>query len=70
MPNIKVLIYNTVKEALPQGTVGGGKTHAMLAVYHLVKANDLALLDGLSALAEKADVRAWQKQKPAGQEWP
>jgi uncharacterized protein len=37
----------------------------MLAVYHLAKANDLALLHGLSAIAEKADVRAWRKPKIA-----
>ena len=48
-----------------QTAFGGGKTHTMLAVYHLAKANDLALLDGLSALAEKVGVGAWKKPKIA-----
>jgi hypothetical protein len=48
-----------------QTAFGGGKTHTMLAVYHLAKAKDLALLHGLSALAEKADVRAWKQPKIA-----
>jgi Swt1-like HEPN len=48
-----------------QTAFGGGKTHAMLAVYHLAKASDLALLHGVPALAEKAGIRTWRKPKIA-----
>lgn len=42
-----------------QTAFGGGKTHAMLAVYHLAKASDLSLLEGVGQLAEKAGVTGW-----------
>jgi predicted AAA+ superfamily ATPase len=46
-----------------QTAFGGGKTHTMLAVYHLAQASDLNLLEGVAPLAEKADVKAWKKPK-------
>lgn len=48
-----------------QTAFGGGKTHTMLAVYHLAKARDLSLLEGVSPLAEKAGVTAWAPPKVA-----
>ena len=48
-----------------QTAFGGGKTHTMLAVYHLAKAADLALLEGMGPLAEKAGIRNWTKPKIA-----
>lgn len=49
-----------------QTAFGGGKTHTMLAVYHLTQAQDLRLLDGVSALADKAGVLAgWVRPKLA-----
>ena len=48
-----------------QTAFGGGKTHTMLAVYHLAKASDLALLEGLPALGEKAGVSGWTRPKVA-----
>jgi uncharacterized protein len=44
---------------------GGGKTHTMLAVYHLARANDLKLLEGIAPLAEQAGVKGWKKPKLA-----
>ena len=44
---------------------GGGKTHTMLAVYHLAQASDLKLLEGVAPLAEQAGVKAWKKPKVA-----
>ncbi len=48
-----------------QTAFGGGKTHTMLAVYHLAKARDLSLLEGIGPLAGKAGVTAWQAPKVA-----
>jgi len=48
-----------------QTAFGGGKTHTMLTVYHLAKARDLALLEGVGPLAEKARVAAWTPPKVA-----
>ena len=48
-----------------QTAFGGGKTHTMLAVYHLAKARDLALLEGVGQLAEKAGVMGWKAPKVA-----
>jgi hypothetical protein len=48
-----------------QTAFGGGKTHTMLAVYHLTKARDLSLLEGVGALAEKAGVTGWTSPKVA-----
>ena len=44
-----------------QTAFGGGKTHTMLAVYHLAKTRDLALLEGVGPLAEKAGVTGWTR---------
>ena len=48
-----------------QTAFGGGKTHTMLAVYHLAKARDLSLLEGVGPLAAKAGVTAWAPPKVA-----
>ncbi|WP_244498125.1 DUF499 domain-containing protein [Aureimonas ureilytica] len=48
-----------------QTAFGGGKTHTMLAVYHLARARDLALLEGVAPLAEKAGIAAWTPPKVA-----
>jgi hypothetical protein len=46
-----------------QTPFGGGKTHTMLAVYHLARANDLKLLPGLDELV--GNLKAWQPTKTA-----
>lgn len=48
-----------------QTAFGGGKTHTMLAAYHLCGVDDLALLEGVQPLAEKAGVSAWRQPKVA-----
>jgi len=48
-----------------QTAFGGGKTHTMLAVYHLAKARDLSLLEGVGPLAAKAGVTTWTPPKVA-----
>jgi len=48
-----------------QTAFGGGKTHTMLAVYHLAKARDLSLLEGVGPLLAKAGVTAWTPPKVA-----
>ncbi|SEP49898.1 hypothetical protein SAMN02990966_07447 [Rhodospirillales bacterium URHD0017] len=48
-----------------QTAFGGGKTHTMLAVYHLAKAVDLKQLEGLAPLVELAGVRAWKQPRVA-----
>lgn len=48
-----------------QTAFGGGKTHTMLAVYHLAKARELSLLEGVGPLAEKAGVTGWAPAKVA-----
>ncbi|MGE3647854.1 MAG: ATP-binding protein [Reyranellaceae bacterium] len=48
-----------------QTAFGGGKTHTMLAVYHLAAARDVATLDGVSDLAGKAGVTKWTTPKVA-----
>lgn len=48
-----------------QTAFGGGKTHTMLAVYHLAKATDLKHLEGLAALVELAGVKAWKQPRVA-----
>jgi hypothetical protein len=48
-----------------QTAFGGGKTHTMLAVYHLAKARDLSLLEGVDPLAERAGVTSWTRPKVA-----
>lgn len=48
-----------------QTAFGGGKTHTMLAAYHLAKSNDLAPLRGIPDLAAKAGVTTWKQPKVA-----
>jgi Protein of unknown function (DUF499) len=48
-----------------QTAFGGGKTHTMLAVYHLAKAADLKHLEGLAPLVELAGVKAWKRPQVA-----
>ena len=48
-----------------QTAFGGGKTHTMLAAYHLTSATDLDLLDGVGDLARAAGVTDWKKPKVA-----
>jgi hypothetical protein len=48
-----------------QTAFGGGKTHTMLAVYHLAKARELALLEGVAPLAKQAGVTNWIAPKVA-----
>lgn len=48
-----------------QTAFGGGKTHTMLAAYHLARATDLAPLRGIADLAAKAGVAGWKAAKVA-----
>ena len=48
-----------------QTAFGGGKTHTMLAAYHLAHATDLAPLRGIADLATKAGVAGWKPAKVA-----
>ncbi len=48
-----------------QTAFGGGKTHTLLAIYHLARAADLALLEGVKPLADTAGVTAWKRPKLA-----
>lgn len=48
-----------------QTAFGGGKTHTMLAAYHLARSADLAPLRGVAELAGKAGVTAWKPPKVA-----
>jgi len=48
-----------------QTAFGGGKTHTMLAVYHLAKATDLKHLEGLAPLVELAGIKAWKQPRVA-----
>lgn len=48
-----------------QTAFGGGKTHTMLGVLHLAKANDLGLLEGFGPLIEQAGIKNWKKPKIA-----
>ncbi|MEP9386497.1 DUF499 domain-containing protein [Mesorhizobium sp. KR9-304] len=46
-----------------QTSFGGGKTHTMLALYHLAKARDLGLLKGVAELADTLGVKNWPSVK-------
>ena len=48
-----------------QTAFGGGKTHTMLAAYHLAKATDLNLLEGVRDLAKQAGITDWKPAKTA-----
>ena len=48
-----------------QTAFGGGKTHTMLAAFHLAKAATLAPLDGIAPLADAVGVTQWKPAKLA-----
>ncbi|MEY9185779.1 hypothetical protein ABIG06_007334 [Bradyrhizobium sp. USDA 326] len=48
-----------------QTSFGGGKTHTMLAVYHLARVADLKRLEGLAPLIEATGVKTWKRPKVA-----
>jgi hypothetical protein len=48
-----------------QTAFGGGKTHTMLAAYHLTTADNLDLLDGVGDLAKVAGIKNWKRPKVA-----
>lgn len=48
-----------------QTSFGGGKTHTMLALYHLAATKDLSLLAGVSDLAKEVGVGSWKPAKRA-----
>lgn len=48
-----------------QTAFGGGKTHTMLAVYHLAKTTDLKHLEGLAPLVDLAGIKAWKQPRVA-----
>ena len=48
-----------------QTAFGGGKTHTMLAIYHLAKAPDLSRLAGMSELVEKVGLVGWTRPQVA-----
>jgi hypothetical protein len=48
-----------------QTAFGGGKTHTMLAAYHLTTTDNLSLLDGVDDLAKAAGVTGWTRPKVA-----
>ena len=48
-----------------QTAFGGGKTHTMLAAYHLANAENLSLLEGVKPLADAVGVSTWRRAKIA-----
>lgn len=48
-----------------QTAFGGGKTHTMLAAYHLARADELAPLRGVAELAAQAGITGWKRPKVA-----
>jgi hypothetical protein len=48
-----------------QTAFGGGKTHTMLAAYHLANAENLSLLEGVNPLAEAVGISTWRRAKIA-----
>ena len=48
-----------------QTAFGGGKTHTMLAIYHLAKAPDLSRLAGMSELVGKLGLDGWKRPQVA-----
>lgn len=48
-----------------QTSFGGGKTHTMLAAYHLAKSADLGVLPGVLEVAAKVGVTTWSAAKVA-----
>lgn len=48
-----------------QTSFGGGKTHSMMALYHLAQARDLSVLPGVAELAKEVGVTNWRPAKRA-----
>lgn len=48
-----------------QTAFGGGKTHTMLAAYHLARTADLTRLEGVAPLADKIEITTWSPAKVA-----
>ncbi len=48
-----------------QTAFGGGKTHSMLAAWHLAQVDDPMILDGVREIAEGMGLKAWQRPKVA-----
>ncbi len=48
-----------------QTAFGGGKTHTMLAAYHLCGVDDLSLLDGAGEIAESIGLQTWRRPEVA-----
>lgn len=48
-----------------QTNFGGGKTHTMLALYHLARSDDLSRLEGVADLAKGMGISGWQEAKTA-----
>lgn len=48
-----------------QTAFGGGKTHTMLAAYHLCGVDDLSLLDGAGEIAQSIGLTRWRQPKVA-----
>ena len=48
-----------------QTAFGGGKTHTMLAVYHLAKSPELEHLEGVSDLFRNAGLKGWKRPQVA-----
>jgi hypothetical protein len=48
-----------------QTNFGGGKTHTMLALYHLARSSDLSRLEGVRDVAASAGVTKWKPAKTA-----
>jgi Protein of unknown function (DUF499)/Swt1-like HEPN len=48
-----------------QTAFGGGKTHTMLAVYHLAKSPELEHLEGVSDLFRSAGLKGWKRPQVA-----
>lgn len=48
-----------------QTAFGGGKTHTMLAAYHLANSENLSMLEGIEPLAEAVGISTWHCAKIA-----
>jgi len=48
-----------------QTAFGGGKTHTMLAVYHLAKSTELDQLEGVGSLFKSAGLAGWKRPQVA-----
>jgi hypothetical protein len=48
-----------------QTTFGGGKTHTLLAIYHVAGTSDLDRLEGVPPLAKAAGITSWHKANVA-----